>query len=79
MDGYLERLKKGTLKLYALEEELSPRDAVAVRRAFIEEETKSDLSGLGSYTINIDRVVKRNCENMIGAVQVPVGVAGPLR
>jgi hydroxymethylglutaryl-CoA reductase (NADPH) len=79
MDGYLERLKKGTLKLYALEEELSPREAVAVRRAFIEEETQTDLSGLGSYTINIDRVVKRNCENMIGAVQVPVGIAGPLR
>jgi hydroxymethylglutaryl-CoA reductase (NADPH) len=78
MDDYLDRLKKGTLKLYALEASLPPEEAVAVRRAFIEEETGTSLSGLGSFSIDIERVVKRNCENMIGAVQVPVGVAGPL-
>ncbi len=78
MDDYLKRLKNGTLKLYALEQELAPDKAVAVRRAFIEQETGASLNTLGSYTINIDRVVARNCENMIGAVQVPVGVAGPL-
>jgi hydroxymethylglutaryl-CoA reductase (NADPH) len=78
MDDYLDRLKKGTLKLYALETSLPPGEAVAVRRAFIEQETGIPLSALGSFTIDIERVVKRNCENMIGAVQVPVGVAGPL-
>jgi hydroxymethylglutaryl-CoA reductase (NADPH) len=75
----LENLKKGTLKLYALEQELPAEDAVAVRRAYIGEKTGSVLSAIGSYTIGIDRVVTRNCENMIGTVQVPVGVAGPLR
>jgi hydroxymethylglutaryl-CoA reductase (NADPH) len=79
MDDYLRRLKKGTLKLYALEQELPPEEAVAVRRSFIEGETGVNLSYLGSFSIDIERVVKRNCENMIGAVQVPVGVAGPLR
>jgi hydroxymethylglutaryl-CoA reductase (NADPH) len=78
MDDYLDRLKKGTLKLYALETCLPPGEAVAVRRAFIEQETGIPLSALGSFTIDIERVVKRNCENMIGAVQVPVGVAGPI-
>jgi hydroxymethylglutaryl-CoA reductase (NADPH) len=78
MDDYLDRLKKGTLKLYALERSLPPEEAVAVRRAFIEQETGTPLSAIGSFTIDIERVVKRNCENMIGAVQVPVGVAGPL-
>ena len=78
MDDYLDRLKKGTLKLYALETSLPPEEAVAVRRAFIEQETNTPLPAIGSFTIGIERVVKRNCENMIGAVQVPVGVAGPL-
>ncbi|HDR72875.1 MAG TPA: hydroxymethylglutaryl-CoA reductase (NADPH) [Methanoculleus sp.] len=78
MDDYLDRLKKGTLKLYALETSLPPEQAVAVRRAFIEEETGTPLPRLGAFSIDIERVVKRNCENMIGAVQVPVGVAGPL-
>jgi hydroxymethylglutaryl-CoA reductase (NADPH) len=78
MEDYLERLKKGSLKLYALEDELEPGDAVRIRRTYIEQETGAILPKLGSYTIAIDRVVRKNCENMIGAVQVPVGVAGPL-
>ncbi|MBN1194811.1 MAG: hydroxymethylglutaryl-CoA reductase (NADPH) [Methanomicrobiaceae archaeon] len=78
MEDYLGRLKKGTLKLYALEQELTPDEAVSVRRTYVGEETGTDLSALGKYSIGIDRVVQRNCENMIGAVQVPVGVAGPI-
>ena len=79
MDEYLEKLRSGALKLYALEQELPAADAVAVRRAYIEAETGSALPAVGAYTISPDRVARRNCENMIGAVQVPVGVAGPLR
>ncbi|MBP1928699.1 hydroxymethylglutaryl-CoA reductase (NADPH) [Methanolinea mesophila] len=78
MDEYLARLRAGTLKLYALEQELSPGEAVWLRRRYIEEETGVSLEKVGSYTIGVDRVVKKNCENMIGCVQVPVGVAGPL-
>jgi hydroxymethylglutaryl-CoA reductase (NADPH) len=78
MDRYLERLKNGTLKLHALENELPPLDAVKVRRTYLEQEKGASLAQLGSFSMNIDRVVKRNIENMIGAVQIPVGVAGPL-
>ncbi|MDV4341704.1 hydroxymethylglutaryl-CoA reductase (NADPH) [Methanoculleus sp. YWC-01] len=79
MDEYIGRLKDGSLKLYALEKELPPEEAVRVRRAFVERETGTALPKVGSFTIGIDRVVKRNIENMIGTVQVPLGVAGPLR
>jgi hydroxymethylglutaryl-CoA reductase (NADPH) len=79
MDEYIGRLKDGSLKLYALEKELPPEEAVRVRRAFIEGETGTALPKVGSFTIGIDRVVKRNIENMIGTVQVPLGVAGPIR
>ena len=78
MDEYIRRLKAGELRLYALEKELPPDKAVAVRRAYISGETGTDLSEVGGYLIDIERVVSRNCENMIGCVQVPVGVAGPL-
>jgi hydroxymethylglutaryl-CoA reductase (NADPH) len=78
MEGYPERLKKGSLKLYALEDELPPAQAVQVRREFIELETGVHLPAIGSFTIGADRAATKNCENMIGAVQVPVGVAGPL-
>lgn len=79
MDDYIGRLREGSLKLYALEKELPPEEAVRVRRAFIEAETGTSLAKVGSFSIGIDRVVKRNIENMIGTVQVPLGVAGPLR
>jgi hydroxymethylglutaryl-CoA reductase (NADPH) len=78
MEDYLEKLNSGSLKLYALEDELPPDMAVKVRRAYIEKETGVMLPAIGSYTIASDRAAKKNCENMIGAVQVPVGVAGPL-
>jgi len=72
------KLKNGSLKLYELEKDLPPLDAIRVRRGFIEKETGTSLENLGIFSIDIERVVKRNCENMIGTVQVPVGVAGPL-
>ena len=79
MDEYLRRLRNGTLKLYALEKELAPDEAVAVRRRFIEEEAGVTLERIGDSSISLDAVVKKNCENMIGTIQVPVGVAGPVR
>ena len=78
MDDHRADLRSGKLKLYALEKVLPPDEAVGLRREFIAEETDTDLSALGEYTIPIDRVVARNCENMIGCVQIPVGVAGPV-
>jgi len=75
----LNRLRDGSLKLYEIEKELSPIDAIRIRREFIEQETGAVLENIGIFSIDIDRVVKRNCENMIGTVQVPVGVAGPVR
>ncbi|HUH78295.1 MAG TPA: hydroxymethylglutaryl-CoA reductase (NADPH) [Methanoregula sp.] len=72
------QLKEGSLKLYELERELAPLDAIRVRREFIAGETGTSLENIGIFSIDVDRVVKRNCENMIGAVQVPVGVAGPI-
>jgi len=78
MDEYLKRLSDGSLKLYALEQELPPARAVAVRRRYIEKVSGVSLDKVGSFSIDIDRVARKNCENMIGAVQVRVGVAGPL-
>ncbi|MDO9036462.1 MAG: hydroxymethylglutaryl-CoA reductase, partial [Methanoregula sp.] len=74
----LQRVKSGELKLYELEKELEPIDAIRVRREYIEQETGTMMENIGIFSIDIERVVKRNCENMIGTVQVPLGVAGPI-
>ena len=75
---FFSKLRDGSLKLYELEKELAPLDAIRIRRKYIAEETGADLENIGIFSIDVDRVVKRNCENMIGTVQVPVGVAGPI-
>ncbi len=75
----LKKLRDGSLKLYEIDRELAPVDAIRVRREYLEGQTGTNLENVGTFSIDIDRVVKRNCENMIGTVQVPVGVAGPVR
>jgi hydroxymethylglutaryl-CoA reductase (NADPH) len=74
----LAKIKEGSIKIYELEKMLPPVDAVRVRREFIGQETGATLENIGIISIDVDRAATRNCENMIGTVQVPVGVAGPL-
>lgn len=78
-NAILERLRDGSLKLYELDRELEPVDAIRLRRKYIEGETGAALENIGIFSIDVGRVTKRNCENMIGTVQVPMGVAGPVR
>jgi len=72
------KLRNGSIKIYELEKQLPPVEAVRVRREFIEQEIGATLKNIGIFSIDVDRAATRNCENMIGTVQVPVGVAGPL-
>jgi hydroxymethylglutaryl-CoA reductase (NADPH) len=75
---YIAQLQNGTKKLYSLEGEVPVREALDIRRAYIETETDCSLAHVGAYTIPVDEVALKNCENMIGTIQVPLGVAGPL-
>jgi len=61
-----------------LKEQGYDRPQVAKRRAWVEEMTGCHLEEVGSFTISSDEM-RGNIENPIGAVQMPVGVAGPLR
>lgn len=49
------------------------------RRIFIEKETNATLTAIGSFAFDERVVSERNCENLIGSVQTPLGIAGPLR
>ncbi len=54
------------------------RDAAAERRAFIEARSGANLTHVGGYSFD-PAVTRGNIENFIGAAQVPIGLAGPLR
>ena len=52
--------------------------SIALRRAWVEEKTGARLAQVGAVPIN-GETLRGNIENPIGAVSMPLGVAGPLQ
>jgi hydroxymethylglutaryl-CoA reductase (NADPH) len=77
LEELMEALRNGSVRLHELDRRLGSNEATRVRRRFLEQATGTDLSAL-DVDLPYDQIVGRNCENTIGAVSVPVGVAGPL-
>ncbi|HUL61487.1 MAG TPA: hydroxymethylglutaryl-CoA reductase (NADPH) [Methanocella sp.] len=76
----IKKLISGEIKFYEAEKvAASRREAVEARRAAVERITGARLEHVGHYTYDAETVTKKNIENAIGAVQVPLGVAGPVR
>lgn len=73
---------EGKLPLYALEKHLGDTTrAVAVRRAIVSRTSntkKLESSKLPYLHYDFDRVLGACCENVIGYIPLPIGVAGPL-
>ncbi|OGH13782.1 MAG: hypothetical protein A2687_03260 [Candidatus Levybacteria bacterium RIFCSPHIGHO2_01_FULL_38_26] len=49
------------------------------RRKGVEDNIGVSLKNIGNYSINEEIASSRNCENMIGVTQIPIGIAGPLK
>lgn len=79
LDKVLERLERGELSISRLDKELgNPNLAALARRLFLERKLGVNLSSIASTILDFNELVGRNIENPIGAVQVPLGIAGPL-
>jgi hydroxymethylglutaryl-CoA reductase (NADPH) len=74
----LEKLKKSEINFHEMEKTLDAGAAIELRRATVSELTGVSFNHINNFSFDIEKVTKRNIENMIGAVQVPLGVAGPL-
>ncbi|BDZ71974.1 hydroxymethylglutaryl-CoA reductase (NADPH) [Methanobacterium petrolearium] len=76
----VEKLTKGELKLYQVEDYTdSIQEAVEVRREFAEQISGASLKHVSNYSLDMARALKKNIENPIGVVQIPVGLVGPLQ
>jgi hydroxymethylglutaryl-CoA reductase (NADPH) len=76
-EALAERVRTGEVALHELESHAGADTAAAVRRRVLEDETGVELTVTGDHAFAAD-AARANIENMFGATQVPVGVAGPL-
>jgi len=67
------------IKFRELDEKFGKKQATEMRRKKIEEMLSVKLDNLSKHSIDPENCVGRNIENMIGAVQIPVGIAGPIK
>lgn len=76
----IEKLVKGELKLYQIENYTDNiQESVEVRREFAEQISGANLKHVSHHSLDMDRAMKKNIENPIGVVQIPVGLVGPLQ
>ena len=75
----IDKLLKGEMKLYQVDGEVSAKDATDIRREFLEQKYGIELSNISNFTLDMERASARNIENSIGVLQLPMGIAGPLK
>ena len=75
----IEKLLNGEIKLHQIDSYTDSSDkAVEIRRKFAETVSNTKLEHLSKYSLSMHEAIKKNIENPIGSVQIPVGIAGPL-
>ncbi len=79
-EDIINKIVNGELKLHQIENYTETvNDAVEIRRNFAEQISGASLKHLSRHSLDLENAMKRNIENPIGAVQIPVGLVGPLQ
>ncbi len=75
----LQKIVDGDIAFRKIEEFTDPLTAVKLRRLAIQEFAKLEFEHIQNFSLDVETTTKKNIENMIGAVQIPLGVAGLLK
>ena len=75
----IDKLLTGEMKLYQVDKEVDAKTATDIRREFLEQKYGLELSNISNYSLDMERASARNIENSIGVLQLPMGIAGPLK
>jgi hydroxymethylglutaryl-CoA reductase (NADPH) len=65
-------------RFHQLPDHLSAEEQAEIRRRALEEITGASLEHMGHHSFDVRQAGNRNCENLFGVTQVPVGVVGPM-
>ncbi|WP_065258702.1 hydroxymethylglutaryl-CoA reductase [Pseudomonas bananamidigenes] len=72
---WIEALTKGQARFHQLPADLDHNEAALIRREALQHISGASLRSIGDYTREPQPA---HCENRIGSVQIPLGIAGPL-
>ncbi len=76
----INKLLNGEMRLYQIDKFTeNATEALDIRREFIEKQCNCELNQIANYTLDMEIAMAKNIENPIGTVQIPIGVAGPLK
>ena len=83
MNKFLSLLNRQKIKVHQLEEYVT-RSCYApiIRREWYKEKFKLNFKNIPyieNVGVNYDKYYKKNCENIVGYVPIPIGLAGPLK
>ncbi|MFB6124802.1 MAG: hydroxymethylglutaryl-CoA reductase (NADPH) [Halanaeroarchaeum sp.] len=72
-----DRVQAGEIPIHELETHADPETAAAARREYVRRETGADLDAVGTFSFD-PADAQTNVENILGAAQIPLGLAGPV-
>ncbi|WEL26309.1 hydroxymethylglutaryl-CoA reductase (NADPH) [Haloferax volcanii] len=72
-----DRVREGDLRLHELEAHADADTAAEARRLLVESQSGASLDAVGNYGFPAE-AAESAIENMVGAIQVPMGLAGPV-
>lgn len=72
---WIESLTRGQTRFHQLPADLDHNEAALIRREALQRISGTSLHAIGDYTREPQPA---HCENRIGSIQIPLGVAGPL-
>jgi len=73
----VDRVLNGDVRLHELEEHVDAETAATVRRRAVAEQSGADVDPFGEYAFDAADA-DPNIDNMIGGIEIPIGVAGPV-
>jgi hydroxymethylglutaryl-CoA reductase (NADPH) len=74
----IEGLVSGRLRFHELPADMLGEEAASIRRAALQRLTGATLDAIGYHSFDARAASRRNCENLIGVAQIPMGIVGPL-
>lgn len=75
---WVGRLRRGEVGMRDLPVEFSHATRAEIRRRLLAEVADVDLEHVAGFSFDPERAGAMHCENLIGGIQIPLGVAGPV-